>query len=92
MESLPKEVINNIVSFTKPVNLTYFSYTWYESRNKEGCYNFALYNPPVNLNSSIEFKKIVERFRPIRNTHYLKYTRLQKVINHNYNFLYHLQK
>ena len=81
MNILPREIINNIVSFTEPVNLNYYSYTWYESRNKIGCYNFKTLN------------KAVERFRPHANTHHLQFRPLyRKVINHNYNFLYHLQK
>ena len=49
MENLPKEIINEIVSYTEPVNLCHYSYTWYKSRNKDGCYNFTLYNPSVYL-------------------------------------------
>mgnify|MGYP003153941369 CR=1 FL=1 len=90
MDTLPREIINNIVRFTEPVNLNYYSYTWYKSRNKHGCYNFKTLNKDVE--SSIEYKKIVDRFRPHANTHHLQFHFTEKVINDNYNFLYHLQK
>ncbi len=90
MENLPQELINKIVSYTEPVDIYFYSYTWYESRNKHACYNFTTLNK--NVKDSIKFKKIVDRFRPQRNTHKIDLRLTKKAINHNYNFLYHHQK